>query len=132
MADRGEAGHHAGMRRRYAGKQRAELVELVRSEEVTVTEAAARLGVTRSTAYYWVRDRGPTGGRGPARQAGAVRAPVASQPTFVRVVPSGRGLLHTSTVAHLIVSKFGLGVPHYRLERDVADQGVEGEGSESK
>lgn len=35
-----------------------------------------------------------------------------------------RGLLHTSTVAHLMVSKFGLGVPHYRLERDLADQGV--------
>jgi transposase len=35
-----------------------------------------------------------------------------------------RGLLHTSTVAHLMVAKFGLGVPHYRLERDLADQGV--------
>jgi transposase len=35
-----------------------------------------------------------------------------------------RALLHTSAVAHLAVSKFGLGVPHYRLERDVADQGV--------
>lgn len=35
-----------------------------------------------------------------------------------------RALLHTSTVAHLMVSKFGTGVPHYRLERDLADQGV--------
>lgn len=35
-----------------------------------------------------------------------------------------RALLHTSTVAHLMVSKFALGVPHYRLERDLADQGV--------
>jgi len=35
-----------------------------------------------------------------------------------------RALLHTSAVAHLATSKFGLGVPHYRLERDVADQGV--------
>jgi transposase len=35
-----------------------------------------------------------------------------------------RALLHTSAVAHLMVSKFGLGVPHYRLERDLADQGV--------
>jgi transposase len=43
-------------------------------------------------------------------------------PSPVTLFP--RGLLHTSTVAHLIVSKFGLGVPHYRLERDVADQGV--------
>jgi transposase len=43
-------------------------------------------------------------------------------PTPVTLFP--RGLLHTSTVAHLVVSKFGLGVPHYRLERAVADQGV--------
>ena len=35
-----------------------------------------------------------------------------------------RALLHTSAVAHLITSKFGLGVPHYRLEQDLADQGV--------
>jgi transposase len=43
-------------------------------------------------------------------------------PSPVTLFP--RGLLHTSTVAHLTVSKFGLGVPHYRLERDLADQGV--------
>jgi transposase len=43
-------------------------------------------------------------------------------PTPVTLFP--RGLLHTSTVAHLMVAKFGLGVPHYRLERDLADQGV--------
>lgn len=52
----------------------------------------------------------------------------AGAPTVV-TVPSPetlfpRALLHTSTVAHLMVSKFGLGVPHYRLERDLADQGV--------
>jgi transposase len=35
-----------------------------------------------------------------------------------------RGLLHTSTVAHVIMSKFGIGVPHYRLEQDLAGQGV--------
>ncbi|HEY0194855.1 MAG TPA: transposase, partial [Kofleriaceae bacterium] len=29
-----------------------------------------------------------------------------------------KALLHTSTVAHLLTSKFALGVPHYRLERD--------------
>jgi len=43
-------------------------------------------------------------------------------PSPVSLFP--RGLLHTSTVAHVVVSKFGLGVPHYRLERDLADQGV--------
>ncbi|MBE7449281.1 MAG: transposase [Kofleriaceae bacterium] len=35
-----------------------------------------------------------------------------------------KALLHTSTVAHLLTSKFGLGVPHYRLERDLLDQGM--------
>ena len=35
-----------------------------------------------------------------------------------------RAPLHTSAVARLATSKFGLGVPHYRVERDVADQGV--------
>lgn len=35
-----------------------------------------------------------------------------------------RALLHTSAVAHIITSKFGLGVPHYRLERALADQGM--------
>jgi transposase len=49
-------------------------------------------------------------------------ATVVTVPTPVTLFP--RGLLHTSTVAHIITSKFGLGVPHYRLERDVADQGV--------
>ena len=35
-----------------------------------------------------------------------------------------KALLHTSTVAHIITSKFALGVPHYRLERDLLDQGM--------
>lgn len=35
-----------------------------------------------------------------------------------------RGLLHTSTVAHVIASKFSLGVPHYRLEQALDAQGV--------
>jgi len=35
-----------------------------------------------------------------------------------------RGLLHTSTVAHVIASKFSLGVPHYRLEQALAAQGL--------
>jgi transposase len=34
-----------------------------------------------------------------------------------------RSLLHASTIAHLAVEKFALGVPHYRLEKHLADQG---------
>ncbi|MEJ7600048.1 MAG: transposase [Kofleriaceae bacterium] len=33
-----------------------------------------------------------------------------------------KALLHTSTIAHILTSKFALGVPHYRLERDLLDQ----------
>jgi transposase len=36
-----------------------------------------------------------------------------------------RGLLHESSVAHIITQKFGLGVPHYRLERYLSDGGLE-------
>jgi transposase len=36
-----------------------------------------------------------------------------------------RGMLHSSVVAHILVQKFALGVPHYRLEQHLADQGVE-------
>lgn len=36
-----------------------------------------------------------------------------------------RGLLHSSVVAFILVQKFALGVPHYRLEQHIADQGVD-------
>jgi transposase len=36
-----------------------------------------------------------------------------------------RGLLHSSVVAHLLTQKFSLGVPHYRLEQHLEDQGLE-------
>jgi len=36
-----------------------------------------------------------------------------------------RGLLHSSLVAHILVQKFSLGVPHYRLEQHLEDQGLE-------
>jgi transposase len=36
-----------------------------------------------------------------------------------------RGILHSSAVAHIVVQKFSLGVPHYRLEQHLQDQGVQ-------
>lgn len=47
---------------------------------------------------------------------------VESVPTPETLFP--RALLHTSTIAHLLTSKFSLGVPHYRLEQALAEQGV--------
>jgi transposase len=49
-------------------------------------------------------------------------ASVATAPTPKTLFP--RAMLHTSMVAHLMATKFGLGVPHHRLEVDFADQGL--------
>lgn len=43
---------------------------------------------------------------------------VESPPKLLR-----RAMLHTSTIAWLLVQKFGLGVPHHRLEQHLAAQG---------
>jgi transposase len=49
-------------------------------------------------------------------------ATVVSPPSPETLFP--RALLHTSAIAHLLTSKFGLGVPHYRLEAALTDQGM--------
>jgi transposase-like protein len=77
MAGRGRQRHHAGMRRQYTSKQRSELVELVTAGRATVSEAAARMGVAPSTAYYWVRRGSPVS-----------KARGLAEPTFVRLVPT--------------------------------------------
>jgi transposase-like protein len=69
------------MRRHYTKKQRSGLVELVNTGRSTVSEAAARLGVTPSTAYYWMRGR--RAGATPASEMGRP-----AEPTFVRLVRS--------------------------------------------
>ncbi|MBC7988547.1 MAG: hypothetical protein H7Y19_03045 [Luteimonas sp.] len=53
----------------------------------TVSEAAARLGVTPSTAYYWVKNGAAAmlGRRAPGRR---LKAQALATPRFVRVVPS--------------------------------------------
>jgi transposase len=63
--------------------------------------------VKRVAKYEVIEDGSPT---------------VVSVPTPETLFP--RALLHTSTIAHIVVAKFGLGVPHYRLEQDLEDQGV--------
>jgi transposase len=47
----------------------------------------------------------------------------------IKTVPSPetlfpRARLHSSAITHVITSKLALGVPHYRLEQDLAHQGV--------
>lgn len=47
---------------------------------------------------------------------------VLAAPTPQTLFP--RALLHTTAIAHVITSKFGLGTPHFRLEQDLADQDI--------
>ena len=48
--------HSGSMRRRYTARQREQLIEAVRTSGEPVAAAAAeRLGVTASTAYFWVK-----------------------------------------------------------------------------
>jgi transposase-like protein len=68
------------MRRRYTKEQRAELVELVAGGDMTVPEAAARVGVASSAAYNWIAEA-----RKLRKPSAAGRA---RKPTFVRLVPS--------------------------------------------
>jgi transposase-like protein len=83
---------HAGMRRHYTDEQRSELVGLVTMRRATVPQAAARLGVTTSTAYNWVR-RAAAPGAAAHRPSGPARAvSVAPTLTFVEVArPGERG-----------------------------------------
>jgi transposase-like protein len=71
----------ARMRRRYTKEQRTQLVDLVASGDVTVPEAAAKLGVTSSAAYNWVAESRKQ------QRPNAVRR--VAGPTFVCRVPSG-------------------------------------------
>ena len=68
------------MRRRYTSEQRTQLVDLVAGGDVTVPEAAARLGVTVSVAYSWVAESRELRRR--------KTAPRVAGPRFVRLVPS--------------------------------------------
>ena len=71
------------MRKHYTKAQRTELIDLVTSGRATPRVAAARLGVTEPTAYYWLKR---------ARQSLALAAPerpipAKARPTFVRLIP---------------------------------------------
>lgn len=79
------------MRRRYTGEQRSALIDLVTAGRATVSEAGRRLGVTKSTAYGWIKRAAP--GRPRRRNAdsrtGAGRTGPLAPATFVRLVRAG-------------------------------------------
>ena len=91
MACRRDGGDDTRMRRHYTDRQRTELVELVRSGRAATAVAAARLGVTASTAYGWVKRAGVAVPlrRKAERSTEPRRAQPGSPPTFARLVRAG-------------------------------------------
>jgi transposase-like protein len=76
------------MRRQYTAEQRREFIDLVTTERATISEAAARLGVPPSTAYYWARKAvaQPRPTRKATRALVPAKAPSASRPPFVQLI----------------------------------------------
>jgi len=67
------------MRRQYTAEQRREFIDLVTAGRATISEAAARLGVPPSTAYYWARKAAAQPVR-PARPRGRSYPPSLRRP----------------------------------------------------
>lgn len=76
------------MRRQYTAEQRRELIDLVAAGRITIPEAAARLGVPLSTAYYWVRRAAVQPHPPPkaTRALVAAKSPSVSAPTFMQLI----------------------------------------------
>lgn len=111
-----------GRRNLFASKLPRVLIEIVH-EELEARgcrrigfEDSSQLGFRRGGFFVLVKRVA----RYEVIEAGA--ATVVATPTPETLFP--KALLHTSTVAHLITSKFALGVPHYRLERELTDEGM--------
>src|SRR5262245_52405295 len=76
------------MRRNYTAEQRAQLVDLVISGHASVSQAAARLGIGKSIASYWVRRATAEAG---SRHQRSALVPAVKRPTFVRLVREYEG-----------------------------------------
>jgi len=76
------------MRRQYTAEQRREFIDLVTAGRATISEAAARLGVPPSTAYYWARRAAtpPRPTRKATRTLASAKPPSASPPAFVQLI----------------------------------------------
>lgn len=77
------------MRKHYTEDQRIALVELVTTGQATPRAAAAQLGVTESTAYYWIKCARKRPALALVRQVARAGTPTRSRPmaaTFARLV----------------------------------------------
>ena len=79
------------MRKRYTSEQQSALVDLVTAGGATVSEAAVKMGVTKSTAYGWMKEAAPgrQGRTNADSRAGSGRPQPLVPPTFVRLVRAG-------------------------------------------
>ena len=85
------------MRRRYTQEERDELIRAVTRRREPVAAAAARLGISTSTAFRWVRAVADA----PSAPSGDVTAPAARGPTFVELVPASATV--RARVARLVI-----------------------------
>ena len=90
------------MRRQYTAEQRREFIDLVTAGRATIPEAAARLGVPPSTAYYWAR-KAATQPRPPRK---ATRALVPAKPSSA-APPAFVQLIRASDTASVIKVRIG-------------------------
>jgi transposase len=75
------------MRKHYTKAQRAELIDVVTSGQMTTRRAASRLGVAEPTAYYWLkRAKEPLALA--VRQTRSSRSVAKARPTFARLIPT--------------------------------------------
>jgi transposase-like protein len=92
------------MRKHYTEAQRAELIALVTRGGATPWAAAARLGTSESTAYYWLKRSG-----GQALAAAVAEPPLRRRPTtapvFARLIPATEaGLTITLRVGDTVIA----------------------------
>jgi transposase len=119
--DSGQPRPH-GRRNLFASKLPRTVVDLrdpeleARGARVVDFEESAQLGFRRGGFFVVIKRTAKYS----VVENGAATVIAAAQPEAV----FPKALLHTTTVAHVITSKFALGVPHYRLERDLLDQGM--------
>lgn len=100
------------MSRRCTKEHRTQLVDLVASGDVTVPEAAARLGVTSSAAYNQVaesrKQQRPNAVRRMAVETSLY--PATRSIAWLTVVPGGQGIRRSSRRSRVVYRRVGLGV----------------------
>jgi transposase-like protein len=93
------------MRKKYTAAQRAALIDLVTTGQATPLAAAAKLGVSESTAYYWLK----CAGRRSRALARVAEAPRPSSPRRAQLTagPMFARLVRTPVAASMITLRVG-------------------------